>query len=112
MIKLSLSRLGVVLGGLGLSLAAGAGISSAAPDLGPAVNTTCTYPQLMSALNAADPAAASVFEASPGMKAGLQQFLAAPPPQRQMMAQAIANDPANQPYIGLYQQVFNTCNNF
>ena len=112
MIKLSLAKLGVVLGGLGLSLTAGAGIASAAPDLGPAVNTTCTYPQLMSALTAANPAAASFVENSPAMKAGFNQFLAAPPDQRQRMAESIANDPANAPYLGLYQQVFNTCNNF
>ncbi|MCV7241152.1 hemophore-related protein [Mycolicibacterium celeriflavum] len=112
MIKPSLTRLAVVLGGLGLSLTAATGIASATPDLGPAVETTCTYPQLMSALNAADPTAAAVVNNSPAIKAGLNQFLAAPPAQRQRMAESIANDPANQPYLGLYQTVFSTCNNF
>lgn len=112
MMKKSTTKLVVVLGGLGLSLTAGAGIASATPDLGPAVNTNCTYPQLMSALNAADPAAASAFNSSPAMQASLQQFLAAPPDQRQRMANNIATSPANQPYIGLYQTVFSTCNNF
>ena len=58
MIKLSLSRLAVAVGGLALSLTAGAGVASADPDLDPIVNTTCSYTQVMSALSAQDPAAA------------------------------------------------------
>ncbi|KUI11604.1 hypothetical protein AU193_19635 [Mycobacterium sp. GA-1285] len=112
MMQLSVSRLNVVIVGAGIALAAGGGIASAAPDLSPAVNTTCSYPQLMSALEAADPTAAAVVSNSPAMTAGLNQFLAAGPAQRQQMAEAIANDPANQPYLGLYQTVFTTCNNF
>ncbi|OBG83568.1 hypothetical protein A5698_06535 [Mycobacterium sp. E136] len=112
MIKLTMTRVAVGIAGLALSATAGVGVASATPDLGPAVNTTCSYPQLMAALNAADPVAASVFNSSEPMKAGLQQFLAAPPNVRQQMAQQIAASPENQPYIGLYQTVFNTCNNF
>jgi hemophore-related protein len=98
-------------GGLALASLLGAGAASAAPDLGPAVNTTCSYQQVMAALEAADPAAAAQFNAS-GSGAYLQQFLASPPPQRQFMAQMIASSPGNQPYIGLMSTVFSTCNNF
>lgn len=112
MFKLSMTKVAVVLGGLGLSVTAGAGVASAAPDMGPAINTTCTYPQLMSALNAANPAVAAVVNNSPAMTASFNQFLAAPPAERQRMAEIVANDPANAPYLGLYQQVFSTCNNF
>ncbi|BBZ31546.1 hypothetical protein MCNF_01510 [Mycolicibacterium confluentis] len=101
--------LAAAVGGAGLLM--GAGIASAAPDLGPAVNTTCNYPQVMAALNSADPAAAAQFNAS-GSGAYLGQFLAAPVGERQMMAQMIVNMPGNQQYIGLLQQVFTTCNNF
>ncbi len=111
MIEYFSTRAVVVLGGLVLAVAAGTGVASAAPDVGPMVNTTCSYPQVMSALEAADPAAASQFNAS-GSGAYLQQFLASPPPQRQFMAQMVASQPANQPYIGLLNQVFTTCNNF
>ena len=62
MIKLSLTRLAVAVGGLAVSLAAGAGVASATPDLGPAVNTTCSYPQLVSALNAQGPEAGAAFQ--------------------------------------------------
>jgi hemophore-related protein len=112
MIKLSLTRLAVAVGGLALSLTAGAGVASADPDLGPAVNTTCTYPQFVAALNAQDPEAAAAFNASPRMQSGVQRFLAAPPDQRQQMAQRMASSPASQPYLGLLGQVFNTCNNY
>jgi hemophore-related protein len=112
MIKRSLTGLAVMVGGLALSLTAEPGVASAGPDLGPMVNTTCSYPQVVAALNAQDPAAAAAFNASPRMQSGLQQFLAAPPTQRQQMAQRMAAVPANQPYFGLLQQVFNTCNGY
>jgi hemophore-related protein len=92
MAKLSLIKLAVVVGGLTLSLTAGAGVASADPDLGPAVNTTCTYDQ--------------------EMQAGLQQFLAGSPSQRRQIAQQIVSNPDTQPYIPTLQQTFATCNSY
>ena len=112
MIKLSFARLAVAVGGLALPLAAGAGVASAAPDLGPAVNTTCSYPQLVSALNAQGPEAGAAFSQSPVLQAGLRQFLASGPAQRQQMAQEMASAPAFAPYLGTVEQAFLTCNNF
>lgn len=112
MIKLSLSRLAVAVGGLALSLTAGAGVASADPDLDPIVNTTCTYPQVMSAMNAQDPATAAQFSASPKMQSALRQFLASPPPQRLRTAQMMEASPMAQQYFALIQQVAVTCNNF
>lgn len=112
MMKLSLTKLAVGVAGLALSLTAGAGIASADPDLDPIVNTTCSYPQVMSALNAQDPALAAQFNAYPQNASGLQQFLAAPPSQRLSMAKMIQSQPGAQQYFGVIQQVFNTCSNF
>ena len=112
MTKLSLTRLGVAVGGLTLWLTAGAGVASADPDLGPAVNTTCTYDQFVGALNAQDPTIAAVFSSSPEMESGLRQFLALPPSRRQAMAQQMESSPEAQQYFGLIQQVFSTCNNY
>jgi hemophore-related protein len=112
MMKLTLTRLAVAVGGLALSLAAGAGVASATPDLGPAVNTTCSYPQLVSALNAQNTEAGAGFGQSPVLQAGLRQFLASGPAQRQRMAEQIAIAPWAQPYLGAIQGAFNTCNNF
>jgi hemophore-related protein len=112
MVKLSLARLAVAVGSLALPVAAAAGVASATPDLGPAVNTTCTYPQLVSALNAQGPEASAVFNQTPVLQVGLQQFLASGPEKRRQMAQEMVNTPAFGPYLGPVQVAFNTCNSF
>lgn len=111
MIKISLGKMAVGAGGLALALTAGAGIASAQPNLDSAVNTTCSYQQVQAAANAADPRAAAVLS-DPMTSAGVQQFLASPPAQRRMMAEQIASMPANQPFLPIYQQIFDTCQNF
>lgn len=50
--------------------------------------------------------------ASPAVQDVLRQFLGSSRDQRQNMAEGIAAQPANQPYLGLLQTVFDTCNNF
>jgi hemophore-related protein len=110
--KASLTRLGVAVGGLSLSLTAGAGIASSDPDLGPIVNSTCSYSQLAAAVNAQGPTVAAGFNANPGLQSGLRRFLAAPTDQRMQMAQEVQRDPGIQPYLGIVQQAFNTCNNY
>ena len=82
MIKRSLTTLAVAIGGLALSLTAGAGVASADPDLGPMINTTCTYPQAVAALNAQNPAAAAIFSQSPQTQSFLHQFIDSSPDQR------------------------------
>ncbi|RAV13555.1 hemophore-related protein [Mycolicibacterium sp. GF69] len=109
--KHSLAKVAVGFSGLALAATAAAGIASAQPNLDSAVNTTCSYEQLEAAANAADPRAAAVLS-DPMTSAGVHQFLAAPRAQRQMMAEQIASMPANQQYLGLYQQIFDTCQNF
>ena len=110
--KLSFTRLAVAVASLALSLAAEAGVASADPDLGPIVNTTCSYPQVMAALNAQDPAAAARFTSSPIAQSYLRQFLASPPSQRLTMAQELADEPETQEQFGLIQQVAASCNNY
>ena len=112
MANLSLTRLAVAVGGLTLSLTAGAGVASANPDLGPAVNTTCTYGQLVAALNAQDPTIAAIFNSSPPMQSGLLEFLAGSPSQRTEIAQQMVSNPHSTPYIGVLQRTFDTCNNY
>jgi hemophore-related protein len=107
-IRVSLTRMAVAVGGLALSLTAGAGVASADPALDPIVNTTCSYQQAVAALNAENPGAAADFNASPMAQSALRQFLAAPPSQRQQMARQIQGSP----YFGVIQQVAATCNNY
>jgi hemophore-related protein len=112
MATLSLTRLAVAVGGLALSLTAGAGVASADPDLGPVVNTTCNYSQFTAALNAQDPAAAAEFNASPEAQSWLRSFLASRPGQRQQMVQEVQGMAGTEQYVGTVVQVANTCNNF
>jgi hemophore-related protein len=109
---LPLNGLAVAVAGLALSLSIGAGAASADPDLGPIVNTTCNYTQVMAALNAQDPAAAAEINSSPVEQSYLHQFLDSPPSQRMAMAQELASEPEAQEQFGLVQQVAATCNNF
>lgn len=46
----------------------------------PLLNTTCTYPQVIGALTAQNPAAAGQLTASPSTVAIVQQYLVSPPP--------------------------------
>ena len=112
MLKLSLTKLAVAVGGLALSLTAGTRVASADPDLGPAINTTCSYQQVVSALNAQDPAAAAQFNASPVAQSYLRQFLASSPAQRRQLAQQALAVPGARQQVGLVLQLANTCNNY
>ncbi len=114
MIKPGLTRLGIGVGGLALSLTAGIGVASADPNLGSAVNSTCTYPQFVAALNAQNPMYGSTLNSSPQMQGDLQTFLAEPPgsERRQRFAKNVSNNPANQQLLPILQRAFDTCNNF
>jgi hemophore-related protein len=112
MIKLPLARLAVAVGVSALSLGVGAGVAYATPDLGPAINTTCSYPQLVSALNAQNPEAGRLFSSSPIMQSALQDFLASGPDARRTTAEYVVNAPAVRPYLGSIELAFNTCNGF
>lgn len=114
MIQRSFTRLAAAVGGVGvaLSLGAGAGIASAQMDLGPAINTTCNYDQLVAALNAQGPQVGAAFSRSPLLQTGLRQFLAAGPEKRAKVSQDVVNSPAFAPYLGQIEQAFLTCNSF
>ena len=112
MATLSLTRLAVAAGSLALSLSAGAGFAAAAPDLGPIINTTCTYTQVHQALVAENPAAASEFDANPQAMGMVQMFLNSPPAKRQQLATMVQNMPEAQQYIGTITSIAGSCNNY
>jgi hemophore-related protein len=109
---LSRTKVVVTAAGLALSLSTGAGIASAEPDVSAIVNSTCTYPQVMAALNDQSPAVANELNANPLAVGWLQGLVAAPPDERRQMVQQVQDDPAIQPYTGVIVQVANTCNNY
>jgi hemophore-related protein len=116
MVTLSLTKLAAAVGGLAVSITGGASVASADPDLGPVINTTCNYSQVVSALNAQTPAAASQLNASPSAQAALRGFLDSSPDQRRQIVQELQSKPQSQQYVQLYGgfvvQVANTCNNY
>lgn len=101
----------VASGGLLLSMAAGAGTASA-QDLAPLINTTCTYPQVLGALTAQNPAAASQLTASPTTVAVVQQYLVSGPAERQQMLSRLQTMPGADQYVGMLFSVAATCNSF
>ncbi len=114
MIQLSFTRLAAAIGGAGvaLSLSVGAGIASAQVDMGPAINTTCNYDQLVAALNAQGPQVGAAFARTPILQKGLRDFLAADAAGRTKTANQVVAAPAFAPYLGQISQAFATCNNF
>lgn len=95
-----------------LSLTLGVGVASAAPDLGPLVNTTCSYPQVVAALSAQSPEAANEFNAQPIAQSMLSSFISSPADQRQQIAQQVLATPMDQQYPLDVQKVASTCNNY
>jgi len=112
MVKLSSATLFASVGCLALSLTAGAGVASADPGFDAVINTTCSYPQAVAALNAQSPAAAAEFNASPTTQAWLQSFLASPPSQRQVMLNQVQAIPRLSQYAGVMVSVASTCSNY
>jgi len=96
---------------LALSVTGGAP-ASADPDLGPLINTTCSYAQVIAAVNAQNPAAAAQLSASPTARSVLRSFLDSPPDQRQQIVQELQSYPGAQQYVGPVLLIANTCNNF
>ena len=95
-------------GGLALSLTAGVGVASAGPDIGPLINTTCNYSQVVAALHAKAPDLANALSADPQAQAGLRQFLAMSPDQRR---QYVKQQPVPDVPPSL-MDVIRTCNNY
>lgn len=109
--RLSFIGMGVAAGAVAMSLGLGAGVASADP-YDEVVNTTCSYPQVIAALNATNPGAAAEFNQSRMAQSYLQQFLASAPPQRAAMAAQLQALPGASKYIGVVQSVAGVCNNY
>jgi hemophore-related protein len=108
MMRLSLGKLAVAVGGAAVALSAATGVASADPI----IDTTCNYGQVMAALNATDPATADQLNQSPMAQNYLRQFLAAPPAKRQQMAQQIRAMPQAAQFMGTIENVAGVCNNY
>lgn len=96
--------------GAALVLTAGPAVAAADPDA--AVNTTCSYSQVVSAMNDQSPGVAEQFNATPSAQAWLQNFLAAPPPQRQQLVEQAESTPGEPEYVAIFSPLANDCDNY
>ncbi|MDV3127807.1 hemophore-related protein [Mycobacterium sp. 21AC1] len=112
MVKLSRKNLAIALGGLALSVPLSVGVASAQPDFGPVVHTTCTYDQVIAALNAEQPQLAQEFNTSPFAQGALRNFLASPVDQRQQTVAQLQGHPMAQQYFGPISSIAGSCNNY
>jgi len=111
MIKLSRAKLAIAVGGLAVAIPASAGVAAAAP-FDAVVNTTCTYDQVIAALNAQQPALAQEFNASPFAQGALRSFLASPAAQRQKTVTQLQASPEAAQYFGPITAIAGSCNNY
>ena len=93
-------------------LTAGAGVASAQPVDDAIVNSTCTYPQVIAALQAQSPDLAQQFQETPAATGWLKSLISAPPNQRRTMVAQAKAFPGVSQYTPVITQVANTCNNF
>ncbi len=90
----------------------GAAIASAAPDVEAIVNSTCTYPQVSSALHATSPEVAAELEASPMAVGWIQNLLASGPDERRASLNQIAGFPQLDGYTSVINSVAYSCQNY
>ena len=112
MSKRPLAALAAGVGCLALSLSAGVGVASATPDIGPMVNTTCTYDQAMRAVHAENPMAAQYLDQSPPNLQFLQTFMASSPDERVNLLKAIQNNPGANQAFPIFKQMMTDCKNY
>jgi hemophore-related protein len=101
-------------------------IASAEPGDGPLIETTCSYPQLMAALQVEAPEASARLAERPEAQAKLQQFVALPVDQRKQRLQQFLdrnpdvrakidekrNTPEGQAKVQMLAGVAATCHNY
>ena len=94
-----------------MAVPASVGVASAAP-FDAVVGTTCTYDQVVAALNAQEPAVAQEFAASPFAQGMLRNFLLSGPVERQNTVNQLQGSPAVQQYFGSITYIAGICNNY
>lgn len=111
-ITLSRTKMAIVAAGFAAALPLSVGVASAQPDFSAVVNTTCSYEQVMAALNAQQPELANQFNTSPMAQGMLRNFLAAPPAERQQTVNQLQTNPMAQQYFGTISSIANSCSRY
>lgn len=87
-----------------------AGQAAASAD--PAVDTNCSYDQVVAAMRAQSPGVAAQFDATPAAQAWLQSYIAAPPAQRRQMIDQVQGTPDAGPYTALFGPLASICGDY
>jgi hemophore-related protein len=111
MTKRAKVQLALGVGLVAVALPASVGVANAAP-FDAVVNTTCTYDQVVAALDAQQPAAAQDFNTSPVVQAIVRNFLASGPVERRQTVDQLQANPMAQQYLGTINSIAGTCNNY
>ncbi|WP_068176385.1 hemophore-related protein [Mycobacterium sp. UM_CSW] len=82
------------------------------PDQDWIVNTKCSFPQFVAALNAEDIRAAQQFAITPAAQSWVGSYLASSPDQRRQMLRRAQSIPDARQYIDTMLRVASTCKNF
>lgn len=112
MIRPTLTKVAAATCGLALSLSAGAGIASAAPDYGPMVDTTCSFDQAMTAVRTENPTAAQYLDQSPPNVQFLQVYLGSPREERINLLNQISGNPGIDQALPVFQQMLTSCSKY
>jgi hemophore-related protein len=106
------TRVIVLAGFATLALSGGTGLASAAPDANTLANTTCSYNQMVAAVNAEVPGEASGINNSSQLQGMLRDLLAAGPSERLSMIQRAQGNFFVSDDIGAMIQVADSCNKY
>jgi hemophore-related protein len=102
----------VVVGGLAVSLAAGAGIASADPVYGPMTDTTCTADQAFAALHAENPTAETYLNKYPANAEFVRVFASSTPEKRVDLLNQVKGNPGANLALPVFRQMFTSCVNY
>ena len=107
-----ITKMTVTLGGLLLAAGAGAGVAGAQPDVEAIVNSPCSYPQVIAALNAQNPAVAGELTSNAFAVGWLQRLVASPPDGRRAMIAQVQGYPQLQEYTGTINATAASCSQY
>lgn len=99
-------------GGAAFALLLGAGVAAAQPNIEAIVNSTCSYPQVMAALNDQSPEVAAQVSGNPMASGWLQNLVAADPATRRGMVTELQAIPQLAHYTTVINQVAGSCQNY
>ncbi len=112
MMKVTLTRLAVAVGGLALSVTAAAGVASAQPYVDTMVNSPCTYDQAIAAVNAENPMAAQYLMQSPPNLQFVRVFLSSSKDERLSLLNQIKGNPGIDQALPVFTQMMSSCVNY